>query len=410
MEIKESFSMALAAIKSNKLRSSLTLLGIIVGVFSIICVMTAMNALQNAIEGGLSQLGTNTFQVQKYPIGGFGPMDRSRYRNRKDITLDQGLEVKEKSTLARYVGLESWQAGMVIKSRYKETNPNIAVVGENPEGLITNNWIVHEGRGITDQDLELNRRVAVVGNSVVEKLFPYSDPVGEEIKIDGIRYTVIGYLEQQGGFLGGNQDNFIAIPLTTFMQKYRYGYEGSIHIMVQAKSRELYDATIDEVTSILRTVRKISPGKPSDFEIFSNETLIKQFNDLTVYVKIGMAFISFIALLAAGVGIMNIMLVSVTERTREIGIRKSIGARRRNILSQFLLEAVILCELGGVIGIIAGIAVGDLLSSMLNAPPVIPVDWIIFGLVICSVVGITFGVYPAWKASKLDPVESLRYE
>lgn len=410
MEIKESFSMALAAIKANKLRSSLTLLGIVVGVFSIICVMTAMDALQNAIEGGLSQLGTNTFQVQKYPIGGFGPRDRSKYRNRRDITLDQGLEVKEKSTLAKYVGLESWQAGMVIKSKYKDTNPNIAVVGENPEGLVTNNWIVYEGRGITEQDLQLSRRVAVLGNSVIEKLFPYADPIGEEIKIDGIGYTVIGYFEQQGGFLGGNQDNFIAIPLTSFIEKYKYGYEGSIHIMVQARSRELYDATIDEVTSILRTARKVPPGKESDFEIFSNETLIKQFNDLTFYVKIGIACISFIALVAAGVGIMNIMLVSVTERTREIGIRKAIGARKRNILSQFMMEAVILCELGGVIGIVAGVALGDLLSSLIHAPPIIPLNWIIFGLVICSIVGITFGVYPAWKASNLDPVESLRYE
>jgi len=190
----------------------------------------------------------------------------------------------------------------------------------------------------------------------------------------------------------------------------QYGRERSVNLLVQAKSAELYQATIDEVRSALRVVRKVSPGAEDDFAIFSNDSLIQQFNDLTLYIKLGIGFISFIALLAAGVGIMNIMLVSVTERTREIGIRKAIGARRGNILTQFVVEAVLLSELGGIIGVILGIGGGNLAAMLLKLPPIIPYDWAAVGLIVCSLVGIIFGVYPAWKAATLNPIEALRYE
>jgi putative ABC transport system permease protein len=229
------------------------------------------------------------------------------------------------------------------------------------------------------------------------------------VKIDGIGYTVIGMLESKGGSLGGDQDNFAVVPLTTGLNRYGRWYR-SLTILVQARDRESYDATVEEVRGLLRVIRKVPPGKEDDFEIASNDSMIEQFNSFTRSVRIGVAVVSSIALLAAGIGIMNIMLVSVTERTREIGIRRAIGAKKRNIMVQFIMEAVMLCEVGGAVGVVFGILGGNLTALLLKLPPVVPVDWVIIGLLICSVVGIIFGTYPAWKAANLDPIESLRYE
>jgi putative ABC transport system permease protein len=410
MEIKESFIMAVNAVKSNKLRSILTLCGIAVGVFSVIAVMTAMNALQFSIENGMGQLGANTFQVQKYPIGfNVGPNNKDKYKNRKNLKIEEGMAVKEKSTLALHVGMETGTGGKVVKSSKVQTNPNINIMGDDPDGVITNDYVVEYGRGITESDMQLNHRVAVLGKKIAQKLFPNSNPIGQDIKITESVYTVVGIFEEKSAFFGGsNIDDRVCIPLSTLLEK--FGKEREIYIMVQAKSREVYQECIEEVTSILRTARKVSPGEDSDFEIFSNESVIRQFNDLTKYIKLGVTGISSIALIAAGIGIMNIMLISVTERTREIGIRKSIGAKRSNILSQFLMEAIILSEFGGFVGIFLGVIVGNILAALMKIPGIIPIDWVIIGLVICSLVGVGFGVYPAWKAANLDPIESLRYE
>jgi putative ABC transport system permease protein len=218
----------------------------------------------------------------------------------------------------------------------------------------------------------------------------------------------VGVIERQGGMLGGNQDNFLAVPLTTFFDY--YGKDREIHIMVQATSRDTYEDCIEQVRGLLRAARQVAPGDDDDFSIFSNDSLIEQFNSVTEYVRLGIMLISAIALVAAGVGIMNIMLVSVTERTREIGIRKAIGAKKANIRTQFIMEAVVLSEFGGILGIVLGIVVGNLSALLLSVPPVIPYDWAAIGFIICSVIGVVFGVYPAWKASNLDPIESLRYE
>jgi putative ABC transport system permease protein len=409
-EVRESLIMALVALRVNKLRSVLTLLGIAVGVFSIIAVMTAMGVLLNSIENGLSQLGVNTFQVQKN--GGFNdgdPQERAKTRNRKDIMYDQGLLVKEHANLAKAVGLESWTFGKVVATtKGLKTNPNVQIAGEDIEGFITNNWNISNGRLYTSNELASGRKVCVIGQPLVDKLFPRTDPIGQTIRFDGVEYEVIGTIEAKGGMLGGNEDNFVAVPITAFFSV--YGSSRGIHIMVQSASREVYDDCVEQVRGILRTARHVAPGADDDFYIFSNDSVIEQFNSFTKYLRMGIMLVSAIALLAAGVGIMNIMMVSVTERTREIGIRKAIGARRNNILTQFVLEAVVLSELGGAIGIILGIISGNLLAVFFHVPPIIPWDWVAIGFLICSAIGVIFGVYPAWKASNLDPIEALRYE
>lgn len=402
--------MALVALRINKLRSILTLLGIAVGVFSIIAVMTAMGVLVNGIESGISQLGANTFQIQRTPIFRSGdPRERAKLRKRKNIEYSQGLAVKEKSTLAKAVGLEAWTGGkMVTTSTGQKTNPNVSIVGEDIEGFITNNWIIENGRLFTSEEINSGKMVAVLGDQVVKKIFPKVDPVGQQIRIDGQGYQVIGTIESKGGMLGSDQDNLVAIPLPTLFNI--YGKDRDVHIMVQSTSRETFDDCIEQVRGILRTARQVEPGEDDDFYVFSNDSLVEQFDDFTKYARLGIMLISAIALIAAGVGIMNIMLVSVTERTREIGIRKAIGAKKNNILTQFILEAVVLSEIGGMIGIFLGISAGNILAISLEVPPVVPWDWVAIGFFACSIIGITFGVYPAWKASNLDPIEALRYE
>lgn len=408
--LKESMLMALAAIRASKLRSVLTLLGIVVGVFSIISVMTAMGVLRNSIEEGITQLGANTFQIQKFTGGFGGPGSQRRFRNRRDITYEQAVQVRDKTTLAEAVGIESWEYGRIVRWRGEKTNPNVFLSGENVEGLPTNDWTVEYGRGFSNQDMEMVRPIIILGKTVAEKLFPpFINPIGEIVRVDGSLYQVIGLFAKKGSALGGNQDNFVSIPITTYFQKYGKS-EKSMHIMVKAQSREVFDDCLEQARSVLRVARRVPPGEEDDFGYFSSDLIIKQFNEFTLYLRLGVMLVSSISLLAAGVGIMNIMLVSVTERTREIGIRKAVGAQKRNILSQFIIEAIILCEIGGFIGVILGIIAGNVVGIILEVPTIIPWDWAAIGLGVCTIVGLLFGVYPAWKAATLDPIEALRYE
>ena len=379
MPISELIRIAFNTLKANKLRAALTLSGIIIGVFSIIAIMTLLNALQAGIEGGLSELGSNTFQIQKFPAIQVGGPGRDRkYRNRADITYEQGLRLMEKASTYKFISLEDYVYDKSLKTSQESTNPNYYVGGVLPTYLECNNRAVQFGRFITEVDLLNNSRVCVIGMDAVDKLFPNVNPVGKYITIDNSEI---------------------------------YGKNNrSINIAIQAPSKETYNETVENVTSVMRTIRKDKPGEADSFEIYSNESLIGQVNSFTVYFKYGAGFISFIAMLAAGVGIMNIMLVSVTERTKEIGIRKAIGAKNNSVLIQFLIEAIILCEFGGIIGIALGVITGNLIGLYLSSPVVIPYDWVVFGLVVCSVVGIVFGVYPAYKAAKLNPIDALRYE
>jgi putative ABC transport system permease protein len=409
-ELRESISMAFAAIMAHTLRSALTLLGVLIGVFSIIVVMTAMRVLERNIESNLSQLGSQTFAIQKWPQVQFGNgSDWEKYWRRKDITIEHGLTVAQKATLAAAVGVEGTFWGGQISTRYAKTAPNVQLLGDTPGGFTAHNWIIEEGRLFDDSDVDNARSVCVLGSALAKTVFPFGSALGQQLKINGINYAVVGVLASKGGSLGGNQDNFAVVPLTTALHRYGLRWRG-LSIMVQARSSADYADCEEQVRGILRAARKVHPGEPDDFELYSNDSLIDQFKTFTRAVRIGVTVVSSIALLAAGVGIMNIMLVSVTERTREIGVRRAIGAKRRNIMAQFIMEAIVLCEVGGVIGVGFGILGGNILAWVMKVPPAIPVDWIVLGLVLCSIVGIVFGTYPAWKAANLDPIESLRYE
>jgi len=410
-ELAESFRMGMGALAAHKLRSALTLLGVLIGVFSIIVVMTAMRVLKANIESQLSRMGSQTFMIRKMPIvlfdspeGGF-----EKFRRRQNITVAQVRRLQDRATLPASIGMETSLWSGQLETRHAKTAPNVSVQGETAGSFPARSWNIAEGRPLMDIDVDDSRDVCVLGNKVAQTLFPHSSPLGERLKIDGINYTIIGVIEARGGSVGGDQDNFVVVPITTGMN--RYGrWSRSVNVLVSARTADALEATVEEVSGALRAIRKVRPEEANDFDIVSNDSLIAQFNNFTRAVRIGVACVSCIALLAAGIGIMNIMLVSVTERTREIGIRRAIGAKKRNIMAQFIMEAVVLCEIGGLVGVGLGILGGNVLALALKLPPAIPIDWVIIGLAICSLVGIVFGTYPAFKAANLDPIESLRYE
>ncbi len=408
VQFVESIRMAIDSLRSNKLRSSLTLLGIAIGLFSIIIVMTSIGAIQNSFEDAFNSIGTNNFIIQKYPAIQIGHRARAKYRNRKDITIEQGKKLKEITRLPEAVGISLRRGSRVAKFMNNKTNPDVTLEGMNLDQFKISDYEIADGRGFSQQDMRSAKFVCVIGDDIVRKLFKSVEPVGQKIKVDNTKFEVIGTIKKIGSILGQGQDNFVAIPISTYERL--YGDKSSATITVMARSKELLPKTMDEVIGALRTIRKVPAGKDNDFEIVTNDQLIEQFNDITKYFKLGAGIIAFIALIAAGIGIMNIMLVSVTERTREIGIRKAIGAKKGTIKTQFIIESTILSLIGGMIGILLGVLGGNIVAVYIGVSVILPLEWIVIGLLVTSFVGIIFGVYPAAKASNLDPIEALRYE
>jgi putative ABC transport system permease protein len=409
MELNQIFFMSLQSLKNNRLRTLLTILGVVVGIFSIIVIMTIITMLQDSIESGVNFLNKDTFAVQKFPPI-MGDKDYDKFRNRKNIKLEDYYRFEKLMTQAKYIGASQETYPKVIKFGNKQTNPNIAVVGLTIGEFKTYNVKIEDGREFMQTDIDYAGRVCLLGHDVYDKLFTTGiDPVGQEIRVEDQPVKIIGLMEQRPPIFGQSRDNFVILPISTYQSFYGSKNE-TVSITVQSYSDLDYQENMDAAIGYMRTIRNVPPGKENDFDIFSNESIMSQINNITGGVKIGAMVISIIALLAAGVGIMNIMLVSVTERTREIGVRKAVGAKKKNILMQFLIEAVVLCLIGGFIGIVLGVGVGNIAGSFLNANAVIPYEWILIGLSMCLLVGVIFGTYPAYKAANLDPIEALRYE
>jgi putative ABC transport system permease protein len=414
MSFAEAFRMALEALRANKLRSALTLVGIIAGVASIIAVMTGISVVQSTMEREMSVLGTETFQVQKWPRGFHGDVNWRKIQRRAPLTLREAEAIRHRVQTVDLVGAELWQFGVTAKSDAKKTDPRMTICGCTPEYAANNSHYIAEGRNLTAEDLEVGRSVVVLGPALAEDLFPFTSPLEREIKVDGRKFTVVGVLEKKDSAFGGGFDNYILMPISVFTRFYgardREGNPRSVNITVRARAPELLEDAIAETKAVLRSVRGVPPGGEDDFELFTNDSQIRQFNQATAGVKAGAFVIGTIALVVAGIGIMNIMLVSVTERTREIGIRKALGAKRKNILGQFLLEAIVLCNLGGAVGVLIGFGLGNVVTFFTDFAAHVPLEWAVRGVVFCTAVGLVFGLWPAMKASRLPPVEALRYE
>jgi putative ABC transport system permease protein len=413
MLFSEIIKMALSSLGVNKLRSGLTMIGITIGVFSVISVMTAVGALQYSIENGISFLGSNIFQFAKYPASvSAGGNVKKKYQNRRNITYQQALHYyKLMEGNAREICLKSFAYEVKGQAVYNgvKTTPSLLIVGSNRSFLTANAYTLGYGRNLNDEDVDLARNAIVVGKMIEKRLFPHETPIGKVIRLSGHTYTVIGVLAEKGTAFGQSQDDLCIMPITRFFQDFGEA-KRTVNIATQAFSAEAYNRTFDRAIGAMRIARGLRANEENDFEIYSNDSLKSAFISVAGYVRVGAFVISFIALVAAGIGIMNIMLVSVTERTKEIGVRKSIGARSRDILRQFLTEAVFISEAGGILGIILGIIAGDLLAAWLQAELIFPFGWAIAGLVVCSAIGIGFGLYPAYRAASLDPIEALRYE
>jgi putative ABC transport system permease protein len=413
MLFREIILMAWSSLGANKLRSALTMLGITIGVFSVISVMTAIGALQNSIESGISFLGSNIFQFAKYPVNvDAGGETKKKFQNRRNITYRQALRYYElMQGNAEEICLKTFGRDLKGQAVYKgvKTTPSLTVVGTNGSFLTANAYALGYGRNLNDEDVELARSVLVVGKVIEKRLFPHETPIGKVIRMSGHTFTIVGVLAEKGTSFGQSQDEICIMPITRFFENYGEANR-TVNIATQPFSTELYNRTLDKGISAMRIARGLRANQENDFEIYTNDSLKSAFASVAGVVRIGAFVVSFIALVAAGIGIMNIMLVSVTERTKEIGVRKSIGARSRDILQQFLTEAVFISEAGGILGIILGVIGGDLLALWLKVDLIFPYGWAVAGLVVCSAIGIGFGFYPAYRAAALDPIEALRYE
>ncbi|MBL9185978.1 MAG: ABC transporter permease [Opitutaceae bacterium] len=408
MLIREIFRLAFSSLAANKLRSALTVLGIAVGVFSVIGVMTFINGMRSSLETGLNVLGANSFQISKFPPINFSD-PWTRFRNRRDLTYPMAARFKDMMGEHAKVNLTLNRGGMTVIVRDRKTNPNVRLIGTDENYITAFNFDVAAGRNVGADDVAYGRPVCLLGADVVAKIFPDEEALGKMVRINGQNYTVVGLLAVKGASFGGSPDNIVITPITRFLAVYGRNFR-SLSINVQAPGQAELPATQERAIGVMRLVRALAPEDGNDFEVFSNESLIEAFNQILDVIAAAALVISSIALLASGVGVMNIMLVSVTERTKEIGIRKSIGARKRSILLQFLAEAVALSLIGGVAGVTIGVTGGNAVAYLMNTAITFPWLWAGVGMAVCGGIGVVFGLYPAWKASSLDPIEALRYE
>ena len=414
MRVSDVFVMSLGAIGGNKLRSFLTLVGIVLGVASIIGVMTAISVMQTTMEKEMTVLGAQTFQLQKWPNGFNSDELRRAAQKWPPVTLDEAQAIRDQVSSVDLVGTEIWDYGKAASYKGITTEPNITLCGGSPEYSENNTQFIGEGRNISRMDMLASRRVAVLGNALALQLFPFTDPIGKTILLDGRKFEVIGVFVKKVSAFGGPYETMALVPSGAYTQIYGMidgdGFPRSVNVTVHSKTPELLQDAIEQTRQVLRTVRHLKHDEADNFYYFTSLSQIDTFNKATQGVKIGAFLMGAVALLVAGIGIMNIMLVSVTERTKEIGIRKSLGAKRRNILLQFLLEAVVLCNVGGVIGIALGFVLGNAFTFFTDFEANVPLGWAVFGVFFCSLIGIVFGMIPAIKASRLNPIDALHYE
>jgi len=402
----------------TKLRTALTLMGITVGVSSIIAIMTVLETFEQSTESLVADMKTNIFYITKdNPVQvQFGNDAGWGKRKIPRITWDEYEQLKRNLTLVTNMAATTTEepSDRTISVGKEELKSRLASFwGSDGDVLSVSKYDILDGRNIQDVDIENASRVAIVGYYIKEQLFPYSNPVGQNIEIDNIPFEIIALTEPKGELLGTNMDSMIGIPISTYLKYYGgKGWRGrpDLQLILEAESMDTLEDATDEAIGVFRAIRKIPPGEPNNFYIATNDQLMDTFGSFTSSIKIFVGLVAGISLIVAGIGIANIMLVSLTERIKEIGIRKALGARRVDIFLQFLIEAILISILGGIVGIILGLSFGNVVATFLEQDPVIPYEWVFYSLQICAFMGIIFGLYPAIKASKLNPIDSMRYD
>ncbi|WP_213805361.1 ABC transporter permease [Granulicella sp. dw_53] len=405
MEFKEAVKIALQSLWANKLRSVLTLLGVVIGVASVIAVVTLVNGANTYVTTKFTSYGADVFTVSKMPAIITNSDDYQRYQKRKNILLDDYTYVRDNCRGCTGIGAQQSTVAKVVRGTQSITDCQIR--GYTWQMPSLQNLNIMQGRGFTQVDEDHASHVAIIGTDVQDNLFNGTDPLGQELRVDGSPYTVVGVSEKQGSTFGASQDNWVAVPLTSFQKS--YGTAKTLTVYVKAGSAgEPLERAADEVRVLMRAKRHDAVGAAQSFELDTNNTLVGFFSTVTASFGAVAGAIAFISLIVGGIVIMNIMLVSVTERTREIGIRKALGARGKDIQLQFLVESATMALVGGAFGVLGGIGVAQVVTLVIGFPSTVALWSVMLGLVMATSTGIFFGVYPARKAAALDPIVALR--
>jgi putative ABC transport system permease protein len=409
----ENVAFALSAMASQKLRSLLTLLGVVAGVATVIMMVSFVVGFNTAVTSAFTSFGAHLVQFQKWPPR-FGPDDPPEAeRNRRDLTIEDAVALKRLGTLVAAVSPERYKFTDIEVRAGRAQAAAPVLLGAAPDYPVANSHFVQDGRFITEADVAHAAPVCVIGTDVADALFPHRDPIEETLTLQGRAYQVVGLFERKGSFFGGSNDNFVAIPISSFDEQFpevKNGGGDTIHIATVPRRAEDLQAWVEEGTAILRARRGLRPDQPDDFAMFTSEGMLRNFQQITAGVASAMIVIAGIALLVGGVGVMNIMLVNVTQRTREIGLRKALGATRRDIAVQFLVEAVTLTGVGGVLGVGVGLGAALLARTAFDFNAAAPLWSVLLGLGVATAVGLLFGMWPALRAARQDPIEALRYE
>lgn len=409
--IKENIQISLRAIRAQLLRTTLTVFIITIGITSLVGTLTAIDALKASINSNFTSMGANTFTIRNRErtvrIGRNG----KRPKSFRSITYAEAMEFSKRYNFPAKPSVSTLAAmAATVKFESKKSNPNIRVFGGDDNYMATSGYELDKGRNFSSQEIEHGAHVAIIGKEIVDVLFnKKEDPIDKVISIGSGKYRVIGTLKTKGSSMGFGGDKIIVLPLNNVRQYFSIP-NMTFTINVMCSSAQLMDAAVGEATGTFRVIRHVPLGEDDNFEITKSDNLANMLIDNMQKVTMGATIIGIITLLGAAIGLMNIMLVSVSERTREIGIRKAVGATRTNIRTQFLVEALVICQLGGLVGTLLGMILGNLIALFFDVSFIIPWFWILMSILLCFFVGTLSGLYPAIKASKLDPIEALRFE
>ena len=407
----ENIRISLESIRSHFLRTVLTVLIIAFGIMALVGILTAIDSIKYYLNQNFALMGANTFTVRNRTLRVQIGKRTNRPKYFRPITFDEAMTFKEKFNFPAYTSVYIWGTGIAtLKYESKKTDPNVGVIGTDEDYLITAGYELDRGRNFTDNEIYYGSHVAILGSQIVSKLFTDNeDPIGKVISVGPGKYKVIGLMKEKGSSVGFSGDRKCIVPITNVRQYFpRPNINYSINVM--ARNPQDLEAAIGETTGLLRIIRDVPLGEEENFSIVKSDNIAEMLIDFIKYIRLGATFIGLITLIGAAIGLMNIMLVSVTERTREIGIRKAMGANKMTIRNQFLVESIIIAQIGGALGIVLGITIGNVLSLVIGSAFLIPWSWIILGVILCLVVALLSGIIPATKAAKLDPIESLRYE
>ncbi len=408
--LRENLRISLRAIRSNRVRSILTICIIAFGIMALVGILTAIDAIKSSLTNQFTMMGANTFTISSRGMNIQIGNERYRARNYSRITFKEAEEFKNMFKEPAWVSVSFYASNLAtVKYGKEETNPNINILGVDEDYLTVSGYEVDKGRAFTAEEVQLDKRFVLIGADIVKDLFPSGlDPLEKEISVAGLKLKVIGILKSKGSS-AINNDRVCFMPVTAARQYFsRPNMNFSITVMpVNSKNLDLLSG---EAEGIFRIVRNLNPRDESDFNISKSDNIVALLLKNIKYVTLAATLIGIITLFGAAVGLMNIMLVSVTERTREIGVRKAIGAKPVTIKNQFLFESVLIGQMGGAFGIFLGIMIGNVVSSMLKSSFLVPWVWVIMGIIVCFIVGIVSGYAPAVKAANIDPIEALRYE